>query len=216
MTDKIKKEEKDPPIVDNKRFVGKIIDHQLCGIMEYYDDDKNLIAQLTFDKGIPHGEALKYDQFHRLTEKLTYKAGKLDGPAEFYQNGTPTLQTNFSEGKQDGEAIFYDEAGLIHARVQFAQGLKNGSMISYDQFGRIQRIMHYVQDLLEGPMANYYPNGSLIDAGNYVQGKKQGEFISYYENGIIRQILVFDEGRQLYAPQLFDMNGYPTSTGIAG
>jgi antitoxin component YwqK of YwqJK toxin-antitoxin module len=215
MTDERTKEELDPPIVGNKRLVGKTIDHQFSGIIESYDDDKNLISEQTFDKGILHGESRKYDSFHKLTEKLTYQEGRPQGPAEFYKNGIPLLKTNFSEGKQEGEAIFYDEAGMVHARVQFVKGLKHGTLISYDQMGRVQQIMNYFQDLLEGPTTTYFPSGSLMDAGNYVQGQKQGEFVSYYENGIVRQILVFDEGRQLYPPQLYDMNGYPTSTGIA-
>jgi antitoxin component YwqK of YwqJK toxin-antitoxin module len=215
MTDEQTKEELTPPIVDNKRFVGETIDHQFCGVIEFYDDEKNLIAEQTFDKGVLHGESRKYDRFHKLTEKLTYHEGHLQGPAEFYKNDTPTMKANFSEGKQDGETILYDEAGMVQSRIQFAHGLRQGTLISYDPLGRVQQIQNYVQDLLEGPMTTYFPSGSLMEAGEYVQGKKQGEFISYYENGVVQQILVFDRGRQLYPPQLFDINGYPRLSGIA-
>ena len=102
----------------------------------------------------------------------------------------------------------------MSARVQFVQGLKQGTMISYDPLGRVRQIFNYAQDILEGPMMAYYPNGSLMESGNYVQGKKQGEFISYYENGIVRQILVFEEGRMLYPPQFFDVNGYALPRGV--
>lgn len=207
-------EEHPPSPPEKQRFVGTTIDHKRCGVMESYDDDGNLIAKQTLDHGLFHGESLKYDKFNKITEKLTYHTGKLQGPAEFYKNGIPLLQTQFFEGKQEGEAIFYDEAGVVSARVQFTQGLKQGTMIAYDPLGRIRQVLNYVQDVLEGPMSSYYPNGCLMDAGNYVQGQKQGEFRSYYENGVIRQILVFDAGRMIYAPQLFDTNGYPTSHGV--
>ena len=99
-------EEKPSPISEKQKFIGQTIDNQLCGVMEFYDDEENLIANQTFDKGLLQGESFKYDQFHKITEKLTYQAGKLEGPAEFYNNGTPLLQTHFSEGKQKNSKSF--------------------------------------------------------------------------------------------------------------
>lgn len=207
-------EEQDPPLIEKKRFLGQIIDNKYTGVMEYYDDDKNLVAQEAFDKGVLHGESRKYDLFHHLKEKITYKEGELHGPAEFYKNGIPLMHTNYAEGKQQGETTLYDEAGMVRSRIQYAQGLRHGTSMSYDSLGRVQQVLHYTQDLLDGPLLAYYPSGSLMESGNYEHGKRQGEFKSYHENGVVQKILIFEKGRQMYPPQFFDINGYPLVTGI--
>ncbi|MBP9692066.1 MAG: toxin-antitoxin system YwqK family antitoxin, partial [Alphaproteobacteria bacterium] len=162
------------------------------------------------------GESLSYDEKQNLKEKITFHEGLSHGPAEFYKNGQPLMFTQFYKGKQHGETVFFDEAGMVTGRVQYEMGEKHGQSIAYDRMGRIQRIDNYQMGLLEGPSLAYYPNGSLLESGMYIQGLREGEFRSYYENGVVRQILTFDRGRLVRKPQLFDAQGFPTSLGIEG
>jgi antitoxin component YwqK of YwqJK toxin-antitoxin module len=203
-----------PPISGEKRFVGQKIDHKMEGVLEHYDENGMLLASQSFEKGVLHGESLRYDTKQRLKEKITFHEGVPHGPAEFYKEGRPLMLTHFQRGKHQGETVHFDETGMIRGRIQYEEGKKYGQSITYDTLGRVKRIVHYQNDLLEGPSLTYYPNGSPLETGMYIQGLREGEFRSFYENGAVRQILTFEKGRLIRKPQFFDAQGTPTSRGI--
>lgn len=212
----LKTEAKDEIEPSASRFLGDMVNNKMNGVLEKYDENKNLTSSSRYQNGVLHGESRTYDSAQNLKQKMTYSEGAPNGPAEFYKNGIPMMHTNFSNGNQHGEATLYDEAGMIRARIQYNQGKKHGTSISYDTQGRVQRVLHYHNGNLDGPHLSYYPSGAILESGNYVQGRKEGEFKTYYEDGALKKILVYDGGRLVRAPLLFDKEGAPMPAGIQG
>src|SRR4051794_31102028 len=108
ITESQEKPKDTPPTPGEERFIGDIIDNKRHGTLERYDENANLKARHSLEKGILHGETHRYDAANRLEEKITYHEGVPHGPAEFYKESVPFLTTHFHEGKQQGEVILYD------------------------------------------------------------------------------------------------------------
>mgnify|MGYP000125418936 CR=1 FL=1 len=63
----------EPPPFQKKRFLGQKIDGQLHGVLEQYGDNEQLLSHQSFEKGILHGEARRYEASQQLKEKINYK-----------------------------------------------------------------------------------------------------------------------------------------------
>lgn len=213
----LREAEKTPEILEvfhprNQRFVGQKKGAQLWGVWEHYHPNGQLLSSQPLEEGRLHGEVRTYDAAGHLKNKIVYQRGIPHGPAEFYNNGLPLIQTYFHEGKQHGETTLFNEMGLVREQTQYQWGVKQGKSVVYDPFGEISRIIYYHNGLLEGPMAAYYSSGSLCEEGTYIQGKRHGQFISYHENGAVRQVLVFEGGQLVRSPQFYTHRGRSVSS----
>jgi len=79
--------------------------------------------------------------------------------SEFYPNGKPFIQGQFSEGLQDGVWTYYFDNGQLNRKAKFADGKPNGS---WDIFRA---------------------DGTLASKRSFKEGKRDGDWITYDEKG---------------------------------
>jgi sugar lactone lactonase YvrE len=112
-----------------------------------------------------------YDDGTTLWTKLTYRNGKLDGPAvEFFRNGTMSAYRVYRNNRMDGICkLFYDN-GALKAKIPFKDG-----------------VMH-------GTVQQYTPAGTLAQESQFMNGKPEGKARIYTETGAVRSQISFVNG----------------------
>ena len=54
---------------------------------------------------------------------IRFKNHQMNGPAEgVYENGKPTFEANYKDGRLDGELVIYDEDGEVKKRELYKEG----------------------------------------------------------------------------------------------
>ena len=149
------------------------------------------------------GELLQYDDDNRLAAKLTYRAGVMHGPAEFYEGGKLQLRTHFENGVEQGErTLFAGEMPSMKGHCR--NGKLEGEATWLRPGGGVQRVAHYANGMLEGESIEYDERGRItheklleaIRTKKALDDKLEGELLMYGANGKVRQKLMFKAGVQ--------------------
>ena len=84
--------------------------------------------------------------------------------SHYYKNGQIRQESNYKDGKYDGEQIWYHDNGQIKREGNYKDGKK------------------------EGKLTYYKTDGSLFCEGIYENGKKlNGSFLTYYSDDTINK-----------------------------
>ncbi len=108
----------------------------------------------------------KYLNYNKvLVYEVTYLNDVRHGVARRYHAGTGTQieESNYFNGKLDGEYRSYFVAGQVKAEGAYLNGRRTGEWITY-----------------------YSVNGEKKSEGSYIHGKKQGEWRYYHSKGYMR------------------------------
>lgn len=121
-----------------------------------------------------------------------------EGAAIIYDSlGNKFGEGNYSNGKQNGEWIYYYGNGNIQGKGKYLDGNETeigssgvprngrvGIWIFYSENGNKESECNYKSGKMEGNYIEYYPIGNIKQQGQYISGKKNGLFILYDSKGI--------------------------------
>lgn len=128
------------------------------GTMKTYVNGRCVSVQQMVD-GEPAGPSLSYDEAGMLTARLNLFRGDIQGPAEFFHEGTLVRKSNYKAGLLDGESV------------------------DFDQQGSIVQICNYRANLLHGPVRRFWPNGEMMEEVVYREGIPDGPPLRYNPKG---------------------------------
>jgi antitoxin component YwqK of YwqJK toxin-antitoxin module len=146
------------------------------------------------DTGAPE-KLLIRDADGVVTEEASMKNGVLEGETVLYAAGHVRARLQFHDGKQQGEAIFYDAAGYVQTKAQYADGKRHGEALHYSPTGALMRKATYERGLLQGYAIDYYPSGKPREVSTYKEDVLDGEMIRLSEDGKITERLYYERGR---------------------
>jgi antitoxin component YwqK of YwqJK toxin-antitoxin module len=157
-------------------------DGSLHGAYTRYDltPANHVFVTATFENGQPEGQQEIFSlQTQKLTNRLPWKAGKLEGEEQsfhpesgvlagsyHYKNGKldgpamrwgadgkmVTYRATLVEGNQDGvEEEFYPDTGKPARRTEWSRGKKNGRQQAWDAQGNVTQDVVYSEDVLQQP-----------------------------------------------------------------
>ena len=135
-----------------------------------------------------------------VTEEVTMKNGVLDGDTVLYAAGHIRARLQYREGKQNGEALFYDDAGRVQTKAQYRNGKRHGESLHYSEGGTLVRRANYQNDMLHGYTIDYYPSGKPREVSTYKENVLDGEMIRLGEDGKITERLYYEHGRPKKSP----------------
>jgi antitoxin component YwqK of YwqJK toxin-antitoxin module len=164
-----------------------------------YNEKGNLIALISYEKGVMEGTALYYHPNGTLHKELPYHNNEIDGEArEYLHNGTLKSKTFYHAGLREGTSLGfwpeskenwteqYHEGNLLEGRYY----LPNSRLASEVKSGYGFRALfeeNYLQELIEirkgkpeGVVKRFTSDCELHSTHSIKQGKKQGEEIEYY------------------------------------
>jgi antitoxin component YwqK of YwqJK toxin-antitoxin module len=135
-----------------------------------------------------------------VTEEATMKNGVLDGETLLYSAGKLSARLQFREGKQNGEALFYDDAGRVSTKAHYLNDKLHGESQYFNPAGVLVRKASYREGLLHGHTIDYYPTGKPREVSTYQANVLHGELIRLGVDGKIVERLYYNRGRPRATP----------------
>jgi antitoxin component YwqK of YwqJK toxin-antitoxin module len=127
------------------------------------------------------------------------KDGVLEGETVLYTSGRLRARLQFRNGKQNGEAVFFDDAGDIMTKSLYENGKLTGDSFYYGE-GKLVRKSAYKSGELNGYTVDYYPNGKPREVSTYKDNLLDGDLVRLDEAGKITERLHYSKGKLQPAP----------------
>ncbi len=133
---------------------------------------------------------------NEVTEVATLKDGVLDGETIVYSAGRISARLQFRGGKQNGPALFYDDAGGILVKALYQDGKLHGDSLYFDATaGALMRKAAYERGVLHGYTVDFYPSGKPREVTPYRNNVREGEQVRLTEEGKVIERFYFRQGR---------------------
>ncbi len=156
-------------------------------------------------------KAKEYEQINSVKE----------GKAIIYDSlGNKFGEGNYSNGKQDGEWVYYQGKGKLKGKGKFINGdgtdigksgvPKNGReglWIFYFENDKMSEEATYKNGILSGTSNLYYSSGKIKETGNFIDNKISGKVLFYNEMGVKIQESSYSNGEKLGLQIIFDEEG---------
>ena len=124
------------------------------------DDKGNKINKETFYEG-------------NKTEEFFFKDGDKTGKMiKWYNNNNKKFESEYVDGKIDGEFKLYDENGQLMSTGNYSKGLKEGKFSFYND-GKIVCEEYYKNDEPEGEVIWFNNNSNKIFQNTQIENKNQ-------------------------------------------
>ncbi|HNZ43772.1 MAG TPA: hypothetical protein PLB59_06190 [Bacteroidales bacterium] len=144
------------------------------GLWKYYTRDKTLVMEISFQNDVKHGPCIRHSS----------------------ATGAVIEESNYFNGRRDGEYKRYDIKGTIISEGQYVNGRKSGKWTTYYTVnGEKKSEGEYQSGKREGVWANYNSKGTLRAKGAYKYGLREGEWIYYYANGTVAETKTYIKGK---------------------
>jgi antitoxin component YwqK of YwqJK toxin-antitoxin module len=95
-------------------------------------------------------------------------------------------ESNYVEGKLDGERKIYTANGELEVTEQYTMDALNGVFKTYHSNGNIKLEGIYSGNVLAGVVKGYYPTGELMEEVMFAENREQGPFKEYHTNGKLK------------------------------
>ena len=181
-----------------------------------YDAAGLLLSQVPMAQGVPHGEALFYDQ-GLLVMSLSYAAGRKQGPSTVFSNGRPVTRMAYDQDQLSGEMISLDpETGQPIARIPHQGGQPHGMAQYFTPDGYLSRDQGFHAGRLEGQVVDYTPDGKVIARRNFHDGVLHGPSVRYaVATGKPQEIRTYNAGALVGLETYDDKGGLLARHGVA-
>ena len=90
------------------------------------------------------------------------------------------------DGTMNGYWQYFYRDGALLSESQFIDGKPDGDLIFYRKYHDTLRIQHFEDQELNGEWKEFYPNGVISISSMYRDGKKHGPEKEYYPNGSLQ------------------------------
>jgi antitoxin component YwqK of YwqJK toxin-antitoxin module len=118
-----------------------------------FHENSNKIKTLTsYMNGVKNGIQINFNDRGQIESVSEFKNDELHGLKATYKFGRPTEETNYNNGKMDGQFALYDGQGKLQRKGTLKNGEYHGKLQYFDEGGRV--IMEYE-----------YENGKKISGG---------------------------------------------------
>lgn len=116
-------------------------------------------AEVYLPEKLPISQPLKAAQL--FSEKAAQE-GPLHGSVQYYsEKGELLVQTQFKQGKEDGETLWYYPSKALYSRQHFEQGELHGLQEYYYADGKLKTVLQYDHGRLIDKVKLYASDGSL-------------------------------------------------------
>ena len=116
---------------------------------------------------------------------------------ELYENGNPSLQGEFHEGRAHGEEVWWYENGNKNSLVTFRHGDRHGPHLVWYEEGQLQIDVCYTEGKRDGRHAVYYEGGQIRSEAYFVNDNLDGSYTTWFEDGSKRSERTFKAGEEL-------------------
>ena len=188
-------------LINYNSFEGKILkeifqDHQIDPyislIVESYIYEK---VEKKYNLGDVTKYMKRYEKKEGLCEEIWstidiyinffYKKDKKHGVYKWWYKNKLVDESNYKEGKLDGEHKKIYLNGQISFQCNYIDDKKEGFYQTFSEEGKILECGNYTDNKKEGIIKFFYDNGNILKECNYEKGKLNGLYKEWDKNGIL-------------------------------
>lgn len=148
------------------------------GLWKYYTLNRVLVLEITFQNDVKHGPFIRHSSSNGvITEESNYFDGRRDGEIKKYNyNGTLITEGNYLMGKKTGTWIsYYPVNGEKRAQGSYDNnGKQTGNWQYFTSKGNLKAEGGYKSGLREGVWKLYSADGSRSEEKKFQGGKEVG------------------------------------------
>ena len=138
--------------------------------------------------GCGHGDlrevaVSRHPNGNRDTVKCFAKDGRLVLVRTYHFNQVLASETEYKDGKPDGEFRRWGTAGHLEETGAYRNGLRDGDGETWYMEGKKLTTFRYRNDLLDGEREEYFSNGDHKRLETWSAGKPVGTWNSWFPNG---------------------------------
>lgn len=123
----------------------------------------------------------KYEEYQYTGDSLKHGMYK-----SFTKGGLLIEESNYVEGKLDGQRKIYDKNGKLEIDEIYTMDVLNGPYTVYHPTGKPKMVGQYKNNVLAGTVKGYYPSGELMEEVTFVDNIEDGPFKEYHINGELK------------------------------
>lgn len=169
------------------------------GISRAWNDEGELLAEISYKKGELEGESLYYHSNGNLWKKVVHKANQIEGFVEiFLSDGSLLQRLHYKNGKKEGESLrFWQDRSIAYKEVYEQGELKEaayfsqeGALVSEIREGNgfraifskdcLEELHEYKRGVQEGVVKVFNEQGQITRLFSIKEGEKHGEEYDYY------------------------------------
>ena len=126
--------------------------------------------ELNYSGGLLQGIGIKYLENGKVSEKVFYVDGKVEGPAHIYLENGNYYKYNYEKNKLEGQAYLYDTQHRLLETATYGNNVLEGAYIKYYLSGAVKSEMTYRRGKIEGYARYYDEKGRKTYTYNFVKG----------------------------------------------
>ena len=116
---------------------------------------------------------------------------------ELCENGNPSLEGEFHEGRAHGEEVWWYDNGNKNSLVTFRHGDRHGPHLVWYEGGQLQIDVCYTDGKRDGRHAVYYESGQIRSEAYFVREELEGTYTTWFEDGSKRSERMFEASKEL-------------------
>jgi uncharacterized protein len=156
---------------------------KLDGAYTIWRDKKIPRYQGTYDHGKKTGTWSWFDRLNNKEREGDYADGKKTGAWFEWTENKLTFSGAYTDGKPDGEFIYYDKTGAELGRFEIHDG--TGMMLTYYSNKKPSSKQMFYQGAMDGPYLELTPRGRVVVEGHYAGDRKHGWWREWTELGVL-------------------------------
>jgi len=175
---------------------------KLDGAYTIWRDKKIPRYQGTYDHGKKTGTWSWFDRNNNKEQEGDYADGKKTGAwFEWYENKL-TFSGSYTDGKPDGEFIYYDKSGAELGRFEIHDG--TGVMLTFHANKKPASKQTIYQGDMDGPYQELTARGRVVVEGHYAGDRKNGWWREWTDLGVLTLEQHWKHGRLDGAVKKYD------------
>jgi len=116
---------------------------------------------------------------------------------EYYPNGKPFIEGQFSAGRQQGEWTYYFDNGQVNRKATYLDGKPNGNWEVHRADGTLTAKRGFKDGVRDGEWITYDATGKQpLTEEHYANGKEDGVWKLWFPNGKLKQQVSFKQGKR--------------------
>jgi antitoxin component YwqK of YwqJK toxin-antitoxin module len=166
---------------------------KLDGGFTIWRDKKIPRVQGTYDHGKRVGTWIWTDRQNSREREGDFVAGKKSGTWNEYLETKLTFSGNYTDGKPDGEFIYYDRTGAELGRFTIKGG--NGTMVTFHGNRKPASKTRISGGLMNGKYEELTMRGKQLVEGSYAADRKHGTWREWNDSGVLQSEIHWRRGK---------------------
>ncbi len=166
---------------------------KLDGGFTIWRDKKVPRVQGTYDHGKRVGTWVWSDRLNHREREGDYVAGKKSGTWNEYLETKLIFTGSYTDGKPDGEFIYYDRSGAELGRFRITGG--NGTMVTFHNNRKPATKTRVSGGLMNGKYEELTTRGKPLVEGGYASDRKHGLWREWNDAGVLLSEIRWKRGK---------------------